>query len=64
MSILSEERPLELDNNKKNATECNKMPHIYEVRHHYGNVLKLSSTPPKITYEPPPYVIPANAGIQ
>ena len=40
------------------------MPHIFEVRHHYGSVPKLSSTPPKITYEPPPYVIPANAGIQ
>ena len=64
MSILSEERPLQLDNNKKNATECNKMPHIYEVRHHYGSVPDPSSTPPKITYEPLPYVIPANAGIQ
>ena len=40
------------------------MPHIFEVRHHYGNDSKPSSTPQKITYEPPPYVIPANAGIQ
>ena len=45
----------------QNATKCHTFTKCATIMVTFPN---LSSTPPKITYEPPPYVIPANAGIQ